>query len=63
MRDQPFVFIKTDRAVFFRAGGVELYAMQGKIILDNTIETRLARIFDQMLPEIRLKLFRINTQY
>ena len=45
---------------FYRAGGIELYALEGKIKVDNTIEARLARIFDQMLPEIRQKLFRLN---
>jgi V-type H+-transporting ATPase subunit E len=43
-----------------RAGGVELYAMGGKIKVSNTIEARLGMIFDQILPEIREKLFGVN---
>ncbi|CAF3025795.1 unnamed protein product [Rotaria socialis] len=42
------------------AGGVELYAMGGKIKVSNTIEARLAMIFNQILPEIREKLFGVN---
>jgi V-type H+-transporting ATPase subunit E len=44
----------------FRAGGVELYAMNGKIKVSNTIEARLSMIFNQILPEIREKLFGAN---
>jgi V-type H+-transporting ATPase subunit E len=44
----------------FRAGGVELYAMNGKIKVSNTIEARLSMIFNQILPEIREKLFGVN---
>jgi V-type H+-transporting ATPase subunit E len=44
----------------FRAGGVELYAMGGKIKVSNTIEARLSMIFNQILPEIREKLFGVN---
>jgi len=42
------------------AGGIELYAMGGKIKVSNTIESRLAMIFTQILPEIREKLFGAN---
>ncbi|CAF1535419.1 unnamed protein product [Adineta ricciae] len=42
------------------AGGIELYAMGGKIKVSNTIEARLAMIFNQILPEIREKLFGVN---
>ncbi|CAF1430420.1 unnamed protein product, partial [Adineta steineri] len=42
------------------AGGVELYAMGGKIKVSNTIEARLSMIFNQILPEIREKLFGVN---
>lgn len=45
---------------FSRAGGVELYAMGGKIKVSNTIEARLSMIFHQILPEIREKLFGVN---
>ena len=43
-----------------RAGGVELYTMGGKIKVSNTIEARLGMIFNQILPEIRTKLFGAN---
>jgi len=42
------------------AGGVELYTMGGKIKVSNTIEARLGMIFNQILPEIRTKLFGAN---
>ncbi|CAF2322365.1 unnamed protein product [Rotaria sp. Silwood2] len=42
------------------AGSVELYAMSGKIKVSNTIEPRLSMIFNQILPEIREKLFDVN---
>ncbi|CAF1169229.1 unnamed protein product [Adineta steineri] len=42
------------------AGGIELYAMGGKIKVSNTIEARLSMIFNQILPEIREKLFGVN---
>jgi len=42
------------------AGGIELYAMGGKIKVSNTIEARLNMIFTQILPEIRQKLFGAN---
>ncbi|UJR24727.1 hypothetical protein I4U23_006101 [Adineta vaga] len=42
------------------AGGIELYTVNGKIKVSNTIEDRLDMIFYQMLPEIREKLFGMN---
>ncbi|CAF1381082.1 unnamed protein product [Adineta steineri] len=42
------------------AGSVELYAMGGKIKVSNTTEARLSMIFNQILPEIREKLFGVN---
>ncbi|CAF1373678.1 unnamed protein product, partial [Adineta steineri] len=42
------------------AGGVELYAMGGKIKVSNTVEARLLMIFNQILLEIREKLFGVN---
>ncbi|CAF1116016.1 unnamed protein product [Adineta ricciae] len=41
-------------------GGIELYAMNDKIKVSNTIEARLDIIFHQMLPEIRETLFGTN---
>jgi V-type H+-transporting ATPase subunit E len=34
--------------------------MGGKIKVSNTIEARLSMIFNQILPEIREKLFGVN---
>ncbi|CAF1321871.1 unnamed protein product [Adineta steineri] len=42
------------------AGSVELYAMGGKIKVSNTTEARFSMIFNQILPEIREKLFGVN---
>jgi len=42
------------------AGGVELYASKGKIKVDNTLEARLSMIAQNMLPQIRTKLFGAN---
>lgn len=39
------------------AGGVKLTASNGRIICDNTLDSRLAVAFDQLMPEIRSKLF------
>nr|CAG4643550.1 EOG090X0F8Y [Ilyocryptus agilis] len=41
-------------------GGVELYAFQGRIRVNNTLENRLEMIASQMLPEMRTKLFGAN---
>ena len=54
------VILQIRSSLCFRAGGVELYAMGGKIKVSNTIEARLAMIFNQILPEIREKLFGAN---
>jgi V-type H+-transporting ATPase subunit E len=55
-----FFFELISCVFFYRAGGVELYAMGGKIKVSNTIEARLLMIFNQILPEIREKLFGVN---
>jgi len=64
LADDSFVFSNKRKTlfpfVFFRAGGIELYAMGGKIKVSNTIEARLSMIFNQILPEIREKLFGAN---
>lgn len=39
------------------AGGVILSALNGKIICKNTLDARLGLVFEQKLPEIRVKLF------
>lgn len=41
-------------------GGVEMVAQGGKIKLDNTLDSRLALISQQMLPELRETLFGRN---
>lgn len=41
-------------------GGVEMVAQNGKIKLDNTLDSRLASISRQMLPELREMLFGRN---
>lgn len=41
-------------------GGVEMVAQDGKIKLDNTLDSRLASISRQMLPELREMLFGRN---
>lgn len=42
------------------AGGVELFAPGGKIMISNTLENRLQMIGDQMLPDIKETLFGVN---
>jgi vacuolar-type H+-ATPase subunit E/Vma4 len=46
--------------LFLTTSGVELYAMDRKIKVSNTIEARLSMIFNQILPEIRKKLFDVQ---
>ena len=63
--EDSFVFIKSfmffnNIFLLFSAGGVELFVMGGKIKVSNTIEARLTMIFNQILPEIREKLFGVN---
>ncbi|TDH70335.1 hypothetical protein CCR75_002905 [Bremia lactucae] len=40
-----------------KAGGVILYAKQGKIICDNTLDTRLNQIYYDLKPTVRKMLF------
>lgn len=42
------------------SGGVELLAQKGKIKVENTLESRLEMISQQMLPELREMLFGTN---
>jgi len=42
------------------AGGVELYTQNGKIKVENTLESRLDLICHQMLPELKEMLFGVN---
>jgi len=41
-------------------GGVLLHCQNGKIVIDNTIDTRLKLLMEQDKPEIRRRLFAIN---
>jgi len=41
-------------------GGIEILAFKGKIKVDNTLEARLNMISQQILPEVRNKLFGAN---
>ena len=40
-----------------KIGGLEISALDGKIIVDNTLNARLDRIYQQMMPMVRKKLF------
>lgn len=42
------------------SGGIEAFTTDGKIKVINTLEARLTMLFDQMIPEIREKLFGKN---
>jgi len=42
------------------AGGVELIAQNGRIKVENTLESRLELICQQMLPELKELLFGVN---
>lgn len=41
-------------------GGIELYALRGKIKIANTLEARLELIAQQLIPQIRVSLFGRN---
>lgn len=41
-------------------GGVQLLVSNGRIVCDNTLDTRLAVSFDQLMPEVRSSLFSIR---
>ncbi|CAI5740869.1 unnamed protein product [Hyaloperonospora brassicae] len=40
-----------------KAGGVVLYAKQGKIVCDNTLDTRLNQVYYDLKPTVRKMLF------
>lgn len=57
------VKVKMDTDSYFGpevSGGVELVARAGKIRVTNTLESRLAMMAQQMLPEMRMMLFGAN---
>lgn len=43
-----------------RSGGVELVAQNGKFVVENTLESRLDLMSQQMVPELRTILFGRN---
>jgi len=49
--------IANNRLPASSAGGVTLLAQGGKIKVENTLESRMAILEDQMLPQIRVLLF------
>jgi V-type H+-transporting ATPase subunit E len=40
-----------------KAGGIILYAKQGKIVCDNTLDTRLDQVYYDLKPTVRKMLF------
>jgi len=55
--------VALDKTTFLKsddAGGVILTAMEGRIICDNTLNTRLNLAFDSMMPATRDTLFGAN---
>lgn len=58
------VNVHVDTDVYLPAdtcGGIELYALNGRIKVPNTLESRLELISQQLVPEIRNALFGRNT--
>lgn len=45
---------------YSRSGGVELVAQNGKFVVENTLESRLDLMSQQMVPELRTILFGRN---
>lgn len=41
----------------FCSGGVLVSAMQGKILCSNTLDARLAQAYENMTPELRMKIY------
>ncbi|XP_034079255.1 V-type proton ATPase subunit E 1a [Gymnodraco acuticeps] len=57
------IVVKIDTVRFLSSdicGGVEVFNDNGKIKVSNTLENRLELIAQQMMPEIRVKLFGAN---
>jgi V-type H+-transporting ATPase subunit E len=40
-----------------KSGGIVLYAKQGKIVCDNTLDTRLDQVYYDLKPQVRKALF------
>lgn len=38
-------------------GGIEIYALGGRIVVSNTLSDRLQHCYENLLPQIRSKLF------
>ncbi len=54
------IFVPFYIYLFVSSGGIEAYTTDHKIKVINTLEARLNMLFDQMIPEIREKLFGKN---
>lgn len=57
---QPKVTVNADRAKDLpdsSNGGVKLTALNGKIVLDNTMTSRLELVYEELMPSIRAILF------
>lgn len=57
---KPKVTMNTDRSMDLKEasyGGVLLTALNGKIVCDNTMSSRLSLVYEELLPSIRAILF------
>lgn len=59
-RDVNVVVMKSFLSPDITNGGIEAFTIDGKIRVINTLEARLNMLFEQMIPEIRVKLFGKN---
>ncbi|KAI9495275.1 ATP synthase subunit [Zychaea mexicana] len=57
VKQQSNLTVSDDYLPASSAGGVILSGLQGKIVVDNTLEARLEVIKEEMLPQIRYTLF------
>jgi len=57
---KPNVSVNTDNSAFLPEsthGGILMTALNGKIVCDNTMSTRLTLVYSELLPSIRAILF------
>ncbi|KAI8141342.1 ATP synthase subunit [Fennellomyces sp. T-0311] len=57
MKQDVSITVGEDYLPASSAGGVILAGLQGKIVVDNTLEARLEIIKEEMLPQVRYTLF------
>lgn len=57
MRENISINVSDDYLPASSAGGVILSGLEGKIVVDNTLEARLNIVKEQMLPQVRAILF------